>query len=105
MVSKFAKLEKVGLLLSLAILIGVLVGKSILGVQDIGILVIMGFLNILVYVIFLVASMFPATWRMTDKQKVQIKDIDKYQSNYRKIFVAITICLSITFSVLTVVVC
>ena len=67
---------------------------------DKGIVITLSFVSILLFVILLVAALFPATWRMTDKQKEKIKDLMRYQENYTSIFVIVNMVLSIFMSFL-----
>lgn len=67
---------------------------------DIGIVVILSFVAILLFVIFLAVALFPATWRMTDKEKKKIKDLSQYQENYTRVFVMVNMVLSILMCIL-----
>lgn len=62
---------------------------------DKGIVITLSFVSILLFVILHVAALFPATWRMADKQKEKIKDLMRYQENYTSIFVIVNMVLSI----------
>ena len=76
---KFTKTEKWILLLSIGILVASLVFRAVtwnLNLKilhttgsDVGVTVTLGFVGVMMYVIFFVAALFPATWRMTEKQK------------------------------------
>ena len=96
--------EKALSIIGIAVVIFAIVLKGLLGVNDIGTLVILAFMGILLYVIFLVCSFFPADWRMTEKQKAKIINKDAYQEKYRKIMVGITFTLSI-FSAIIIMIC
>lgn len=74
--------------------------KYMVGVQDTGTFVILAFTGILLFVIFLVCAFFPADWRMTEKQKKKIKDLNAYQNKYRKILVGINFIFSILICLL-----
>ena len=91
-------MEKIFEYMAIILIIGSIVIKALIGVNDIGILVTLSFVAILLYVIFLVCAFFPADWRMTEKQKKKIKDISIYQAKYRKIFVVINFLFSIMSS-------
>lgn len=97
--------EKTFEYLAIILIICSIVIKSLLGVDDVGILVTLSFVAILIYVIFLVSAFFPAYWRMTEKQKEKIKDMSIYQAKYRKIFVVINFLLSIVSSGFIMFVC
>ena len=42
-----------------------------------------------------IAALFPATWRMTDREKEKISDLKRYQEKYTSIFVIVNLVLSI----------
>lgn len=88
MTGKFSKKQKTALWITFLLIIISIVIRTVLGVEDAGILVVLSFINILLYVILMVCALFPADWRMTDKQKEKIKDMAQYQSKYRTAFVA-----------------
>jgi len=67
---------------------------------DVGVLVILSFTGILVWLIFFVCAFFPADWRMTEKQKRKIKNPTEYQNKYRKIIIGLDIVVAILFSTL-----
>lgn len=94
--------EKILEYVALIVIILSIVIKAVLGVDDTGILVVCSFLAIMLYVIFLVCAFFPADWRMTDKQKAKIKDMNVYQMRYRKIFVVINFSIAIISSSLII---
>lgn len=55
----------------------------------------LSFVAILLFVIISIVALFPATWRMTDKEKEKIKDLERYQKSYTRVFVVINMLLSI----------
>lgn len=61
--------------------------KCIFKVQDMDILITISFVGIMVYVILLVCSFFPADWRMTAKQKekIHVYCLSNFQFTYSKI--------------------
>lgn len=61
---------------------------------DIGIVIMLSFTAVLLFSIFSVAAFFPATWRMTDKQKKKIEDLTQYQGKYRRVLVIVNVVLS-----------
>lgn len=83
----------------LTIVVSVII-RCLCGVHDMDNLVILAFMGILMFVIFLISSFFPADWRMTEKQKARIGDMDVYQEKYRKIFICITFAISFAFAVM-----
>lgn len=99
---KMTKIEKVLEFLGIALIAASITLKCCMGVNDSGNLVMLSFTAILSYVILLVCAFFPADWRMTEKQKSQIKDISIYQMRYRKIFVVINFVVSIGTSCLII---
>ncbi len=109
---KFTKTEKWILLLSISILVASLVFRAVtwnLNLKilhttgsDVGVTVTLGFVGVMMYVIFFVAALFPATWRMTEKQKEKI-DEDKYQNRYRKMMVGLNFTLSVIFALLVII--
>ena len=96
--------EKILDVIALLIILFSIVVRCLWGVKDTGVLVILAFMGILLYIIFLVGSCFPAHWRMTDKQKAKIKDMKIYQEKYRKIFVLFTFALAV-FSAILIITC
>lgn len=103
MVGKMTKNEKILAVLSFVLLIAAIAVRSILGTADAGVLVILAFTGILVWLIFLVCAFFPADWRMTAKQKSKIDNMEVYQNKYRKIMIGLDVLISILFAILIVV--
>lgn len=99
---KMARWEKVLEILGILIILVSIVYKCFSTITDLGTLVILGFMAIMLYVIFLVCAFFPADWRMTSKQKEKIKDMQAYQVRYRKILVIINFAISICSSLLII---
>lgn len=99
MKGKFTGQEKAILAVGFFFLLISMVVRGILGVQDRGILVILGFTAILLWLILFVCSLFPASWRMTEKQKAKIKDMEKYQSRYQKVFVFVDFAAAVLFGI------
>lgn len=102
MTGKFTKTEKLILLATLIIIILSLTARLLSGKGDMGTAVILGFTNILLYVIFSVCALFPADWRMTDKQKETMEDREQYQARYRTVLVTVTfvLCLALAAAVI-----
>lgn len=98
MSGKFTKTEKLILLATLIIIILSLTARLLSGKGDTGTAVILGFTNILLYVIFSVCALFPADWRMTDKQKETIKDREQYKARYRTVLVTVTLVLCLALA-------
>lgn len=101
---KMTTWEKILDIAALLTILFSIVFKILYGVKDTDTLVILAFVGILLFVIFLVASFFPVDWRMTEKQKARIKDMEVYQVKYRKIMVIITFIFSI-FSTSLIIIC
>ena len=57
---------------------------------DMGVVITLSFV-----IIFSIAALFPATWRMTDREKEKISDLKRYQEKYTSIFVIVNLVLSI----------
>jgi len=93
MTGKYTKKEKITLILTLVLILVSIIIRIMLGINNVGTTVMLAFTNFMFYVIFMVAALFPADWRMTDKQKAKIKDSEKYQGKYRMIIVIITFIL------------
>lgn len=93
MTGQYTKKEKIILLLTLLFILSSIIIRVILGIGDIGGTVLLGVVNFLAYIIFIVVGLFPADWRMTDSQKAKIKDKEKYQNRYRLIIVIVTFIL------------
>lgn len=93
MTGQYTKKEKIILLLTPIFILSSIIIRIILGISDIGGTVLLGVVNFLAYIIFMVAGLFPADWRMTDSQKAKIKDKEKYQDRYRLIIVIFTFIL------------
>ena len=70
---------------------------------DMGVVIILSFVAILLFTIISIAALFPATWRMTDREKEKIRDLKRYQDKYTSIFVIVNVVLS-TFMVLLILV-
>ncbi len=87
MEGKMSKSEKIIELLAFVVFMISVIIKSILGTKDAGVLVMLAFLGVLVYVILFVCAFFPADWRMTEKQKEKIENKEAHQAMYRKICV------------------
>lgn len=100
MVGKMTKIEKILASLSFALLVIAIIVKCLIGTTNIGILVMLSFIGILMWLIILFCAFFPAEWRMTEKQKSKIKNHTEYQNKYRKIIIGIDIVIAILFSVL-----
>lgn len=93
MTGQYTKKEKIILLLTLIFIVSSIVIRIILGINDMEGTVLLGIVNFLAYIIFMVVGLFPADWRMTDTQKAKIKDKEKYQDRYRLIIVIFTFIL------------
>lgn len=104
MEGKFTTWEKWVELCGFLILVLSGIYKGVCGGGDAGILITLLFVAVLVFVVLSVAALFPATWRMTDKQKEKLKDIGRYQENYTKVFVIINfvLCVIMGFFILIV---
>lgn len=100
MEGKFTKLEKNLLGMAFYCIVLATIQRVFMGVEDVGVLVIMAFTAALVYVILLVAALFPADWRMTEKQKSKIADKEKYQATYRRVLVWVNLVAGIFFALL-----
>jgi Na+-transporting methylmalonyl-CoA/oxaloacetate decarboxylase gamma subunit len=89
--SKFNRWQKITELVALAVIIfgGVCKMHHING--DAGVTVMLLFLSIMMYAILTCVAVFPATWRMTDKEKNKIPDLAKYQERYTSVFVVINV--------------
>lgn len=94
--------EKIMLVGSIITLIVGIIIKGIVGCNDAGILVALAFVGILLWVILAASAFFPADWRMTERQKAKISDMEKYQCNYRKAFIAVDMVVAIAFAILIV---
>ena len=103
MVGKMTKNEKILAVLSFILLIAAIAVRSILSTAEGGVLVILAFTGILVWLIFLECAFFPEDWRMTAKQKSKIANMEEYQNKYRKIMIGLDVLISILFAILIVV--
>ena len=61
---------------------------------DMGVVITLSFVAILLFIIFSIAALFPATWRMTDREKEKITSI----------FVIVNLVLSIFMALLMLVI-
>lgn len=104
MEGKLTGTEKVLEGVALGLLAISIVVRSLLGVSDTGVLVMLAFTGILLYIILLVCAFFPADWRMTDAQREKIKDMDAYQAKYRRILVGVNLAVSVFSALLIIVV-
>ena len=100
MVGKMTKKEKILVSLSFVLLVIAIVVRWLIGTTDAGVLVMLSFTGILVWLIILFCAFFPAEWRMTEKQKSKIGNHTEYQNKYRKIIIGIDIVIAILFSIL-----
>ena len=66
---------------------------------DMGVVITLSFVAILLF-----AALFPATWRMTDREKEKISDLKRYQEKYTSIFVIVNLVLSIFMALLMLVI-
>ena len=95
MEGKFKNWQKwLELLIFLLILVSSIY-KGICCDGDVGIVVILSFVTFLLFAIISMAALFPATWRMTDKEKERISDLTQYQEKYTSIFVIVNAVLSL----------
>lgn len=95
MENKMSNVEKICEIVAITLIILSVIFKCIVGVNDTGTLVMLAFLGVMLFVIFLVCAFFPADWRMTEKQKEKIEDMDLYQAKYRKVFAGINALTSV----------
>ena len=70
---------------------------------DMGIVITLSFVAILLFIIISIAALFPATWRMTVREKEKISDLKRYQEKYTSIFVIVNVVLSVFMSLLILV--
>ena len=70
---------------------------------DMGIVITLSFVAILLFIIFSIAALFPATWRMTVREKEKISDLKRYQEKYTSIFIIVNVVLSVFMSLLILV--
>lgn len=70
---------------------------------DMGVVITLSFVAILLFIIISVAALFPATWKMTNREKSKISDLKRYQEKYTSVFVIVNLVLSI-FMVLIILV-
>ena len=68
------------------------------------VVITLSFVAILLFIIFSIAALFPATWRMTDREKEKISDLKRYQEKYTSIFVIVNLVLSIFMALLMLVI-
>lgn len=92
--------EKIVEIISLLLIVAAGIFKAVSGDVDGGLLGVLIFIGIMLFVIFLVAALFPATWRMTKMQKEKIDDEAKYQEKYTKSFVIVSLILCLGYSLL-----
>ncbi len=91
---KLTKWQKIVELIMLVVIVTTGVYKIVFSGNDTGVSVILLFVTILLFAVLTVASLFPATWRMTDSEKKEIEDPQKYQEKYTTIFILINVILS-----------
>ncbi len=97
---KFTKRQKIVELVVFLMIIAAGIYKLVYAVEDTGAAVILLFVTVLLFGILTVSSLFPATWRMTDKEMEKIGDPIKYQERYTTIFVTINAVTSILMVIL-----
>lgn len=100
MTGKLKTWEKIVEIISLLLIVAAGVYKAVSGDVDGGLLGVLIFIGIMLFVIFLVAALFPATWRMTKRQKEKIDDETIYQEKYTKSFVIVNLILCLGYSLL-----
>ncbi len=93
--AKFTKGQKIVEWIVFFVIIAAGIYKVVYASGDRGSAVILSFVTVLLFAVFTVASLFPATWRMTEKEKKKIDEPIKYQERYTTIFVAINTVISI----------
>lgn len=71
---------------------------------DMGVVITLSFVAFLLFIIFSIGALFPATWRMTDREKEKISDLKRYQEKYTSIFVIVNLVLSIFMALLILVI-
>lgn len=71
---------------------------------DMGVVITLSFVAFLLFIIFSIGALFPATWRMTDREKEKISDLKRYQEKYTSIFVIVNLVLSIFMALLMLVI-
>ena len=96
MEGKMTKIEKIMAICSLLILITAIIVRGVIGVNDSGVLVILSFTGLLMWLIFLICAFFPSDWRMTEKQKAKIMN----QNKYRRTLIIIDTILAVIFAVM-----
>ncbi len=105
MTGRMNKTDKILQLTALAVIIASITAKAIIGCDDTDVLVVMSIVAIMLYVIFLVCSFFPATWRMTIKQKGKIKDEAAYQNRYRRVLAVFNLVVALLLACLIIFTC
>lgn len=105
MTGRMNKTDKILQLTALAVIVAAIVTKAVIGCDDTGVFAVMSIIAIMLYVIFLVCSFFPATWRMTIKQKDKIKDEAAYQDRYRRVMAVFNLVVALLFACLIVFTC
>ena len=100
MEGKMTKIEKIMAICSLLILITAIIVRGVIGVNDSGVLVILSFTGLLMWLIFLICAFFPPDWRMTEKQKAKIMNRVEYQNKYRRTLIIIDTILAVIFAVM-----
>ena len=100
MEGKMTKIEKIMAICSLLILITAIIVRGVIGVNDSGVLVILSFAGLLMWVIFLICAFIPSEWRMTEKQKAKILNRVEYQNKYRRTLIIIDAILAVIFAVM-----
>lgn len=100
MEGKFKTWQKCSELITFLIVLLSGIYNIICGEEDKGIVIMLFFTAVLLFVIFHTIALFPATWRMSDKEKKKIKDITGYQEKYTSIVVIMNVVLSIFMLVL-----
>ena len=98
MEGKMTKIEKIMAICSLLILITAIIVRGVIGVNDSGVLVILSFTGLLMWLIFLICAFFPSDWRMTEKQKAKI--MNRVENKYRRTLIIIDTILAVIFAVM-----
>ena len=94
MEGKFTIWQRIVLVVTFLVIMASGVIRLLVHDGDRGAVIALFFVTLLLYVILCVAALFPAMWRMTDKEKAKIPDRDQYQKKYTSVCVVVNAVLN-----------
>ncbi len=95
MEGKFTTCEKIMEACAFILILLATAYKVMCGVDNWGVLIVLELVAYILFVMFTVLAVFPAAWRMTEKQKGNIEDVRECQRRYTHNIVVMNFLFSI----------